>query len=334
MGSAMRRFLLSTVAGIVLTGSIFAGGQIVSSQNVVSSAPEGASSAEAPLTPSTSGIQPINGNGAPLTPSTPSIQPLDDNVDVTIDPARLLPDLPELPRSKASFIGGTIDKLDRVRDQITVQVFGGGKMKIAFDTRTHIYQNSALASPSDLRPGDRVYIDTILDGSTVFAKTIRRKTTSAGESQGVVVSYRSDNGELEIRDMLSPRPLKIRLTSQTRLIHGDHAARVGELSAGTLVAVKFGPQQDGSDVAREVSVLAVPGARFTFVGTITAVDLRLGLLVLTSSIDHKTYELSLEPSLATVDDSLRPGADITVLARFDGSRYVAHTVTINSQNQR
>ena len=208
-------------------------------------------------------------------------------------------------------------------------------MKIAFDTRTHIYHNGAQASTSDLHRGDRIYVDTILDGSTVFAKNIRLKSvTSAGESQGVVVSYRGDKGELVVRDMLSPRPLKIRVTQQTRLLHGDHSAPASELAPGTLVAVKFGPQQDGSDVAREVSVLAVPGARFTFVGIVTAVDLRLGLLVLTSTIDHKTYEISLDPSLATVDDSLRPGTDVTVLSRFDGSRYVARSVTVNSQNQR
>jgi hypothetical protein len=216
-----------------------------------------------------------------------------------------------------------------------VQIFGGGKMRIAFDPRTRIYNNGAPASASDLRQGDRIYIDTILDGSTIFAKTIRLKTTSsAGESQGVVVSYRRDRGELVVRDMLSPQPLKIRVTSQTRLVHGDHSAPASEIAPGTLVTVKFGPQQDGGDVAREVSVLAVPGARFTFVGVVTAVDLRLGLLVLTSSIDHKTYEISLDSSLVPVDDSLRPGSDVTVLTRFDGSRYVARSVSVNSSNQR
>src|ERR1700756_5710279 len=124
MGSAMRRFLLSATAGIFLTGSILTGGQTLASQNVVSSPAENTGS-----------------NEAALTPSSKSIQPVDESVDVTLDPASLLPALPELPRSKPSLIGGTIDKLDRVRDQITVRVFGGGKMKIAFDPRTHIYQN-------------------------------------------------------------------------------------------------------------------------------------------------------------------------------------------------
>ena len=320
MGSSMGRFLSCAISGMVLAGSILASiaaGQVVASQNVVSAPPEGSGSTES----------------APV-PSTSSIQPVEEVSDTVLDPASLLPDLPALRPSKASLIGGTIDKLDRVRDQVTVQVFGGGKMKIAFDTRTHIYNNGAPASTSDLRKGDRIYIDTILDGSTVFAKNIRLKSaTSAGESQGVVISYRADRGELVVRDMLSPHPLKVRMTPQTRLVHGDHSAPASELAPGTLVAVKFGAQRDGSDVAREVSVLAVRGASFTFVGTVTAVDLRLGLLVLTSSIDHKTYEISIDPSLIPVDD-MRPGSDVTVLSRFDGDRYVARTVAVNSQNQR
>lgn len=315
----MGRFLLSAVVGTVVAGSVLAGmahGQAVPSQNVVASSAESSGS-----------------NDSEPTPSNKSIQPIEENSESTLDPASLLPDLPSLRPSKASLIGGTIDKLDRVRDQVTVQVFGGGKMKIAFDTRTHIYNNGALASASDLRRGDRIYVDTILDGSTIFAKNIRLKNASAGESQGVVISYRGDKGELVVRDMLSPRPLTIRLTSQTRLVHGDHSAPASELAPGTLVAVKFGPQHDGSDVAREVSVLAVRGASFTFAGVVTAVDLRLGLLVLTSVTDHKTYEISLDSSLLPVDDSVRPGADVTVLSRFDGNRYVARSVTVNSPNQ-
>ncbi len=312
---------LRAVSGMILAGSVLAGvanGQATPSQNVVSSASENSGS---------------NNDAAPL--SNNSIQPIEETSEAAVDPASLLPDLPALRPAKASLIGGTIDKLDRVRDQVTLQIFGGGKMKIAFDTRTHIYNNGAPASASDLRRGDRIYVDTILDGSTVFAKNIRLKTaTSAGESQGVIVSYRADKGEMVVQDMLAPQPLKIRLTPQTRLIHGDHTAPAGELAPGTLVAVKFGAQRDGSDVAREVSVLAVRGASFTFAGTVTAIDLRLGLLVLTSSIDHKIYEISIDPSAVPVDDGVRPGSDVTVLSRFDGSRYVARTVTVNSQNQR
>ncbi len=315
----MGRLWVAALSAIVLTGCTVDGlaqGQAASSQGMVSSSVSSTSS-------------------APLTPlSKDAIQPLAEESDMTLDPATLLPDLPSLPRAKASLIGGTIQKLDRVRDEITVQVFGGGKMKIFFDTRTHIYEGSGQGSTADLHQGDRIYIDTILDGSTVFAKTIRLKTTaSAGESQGIVTSYRSDRGELQLRDPLSPQPLKIRITPETNIVHGDHSASAGELVAGTLVAVKFGSQQDGRDVAREVSVLAVPGASFTFAGRVTGLDLRLGLLTLTSATDNKTYEIYFDPSVIE-DDTLSRASDVTVLTRFDGNHYVARSVTVNSQHQQ
>jgi len=252
-----------------------------------------------------------------------------------VDPASLLPDLPKLPSAKASLIGGTIGKLDRVRDQMAVELFGGGKMTIAFDPRTHVLREGVEAPASDLRPGDRVYVETILDGSTVFARTIRLKTsTSAGESQGIVTNYRAGKGELEIRDALSPQAVKIRVSSQTRILQGNHSAAAGTLAPGTLVAVKFGPHGEGEEVAREISVLAVPGEQFTFAGQITAIDLRLGLIVLMSSTDHKSYEVYVDPSVVAIDDNVRPSADVTVLTRFEGNRYVARSITVNSPNRQ
>jgi Domain of unknown function (DUF5666) len=270
---------------------------------------------------------------SPATNSAPDS--VSDDVEIAIDPASLLPDLPSLPPEKATLIGGTLQKLDRIRDEITVRVFGGGKMKISFDPRTHIYLGTNPGSTSDLHQGDRVYVDTILDGSTVFAKTIRLKNTaSAGESQGIVTSYRSDRGELLLRDVLSPHPLKVLLTPETKVVQSGESASAGELVPGTLVAIEFGSQQDGRDVAREISVLAVPGSTFTFVGRVTGLDLRLGLIVMTSSTDNKTYEIYFDPSLIPADENLHESAQVTVLTRFDGSRYVVRSLTVNSPNQQ
>jgi len=85
-----------------------------------------------------------------------------------------------------------------------------------------------------------------------------KTSTFSGESQGIITSYSAGKGELQIRDALSPRAVKIRITSQTKIIEGDRAASASKLSPGTLVAIKFGPRQDGGEVAREVSVLATP----------------------------------------------------------------------------
>jgi hypothetical protein len=208
-------------------------------------------------------------------------------------------------------------------------VFGGGKMKIAFDPRTKILKNGETALPSDLRRGDHVSIDTILNGGTVFARNIRLTTSIPGESQGTVVSYQDSSHELDVRDRLSPRVLKLRLTPQTRVIDQGKNAAPGELVRGTLVSIRFGAQKDGRNTVDEITVLAVPGRSFTFVGHVTNLDLRAGLIVLTSTTDGKTYEISFDPSEMKLEDSLAQAADVTVVTQFDGSRYVARSVKVN-----
>lgn len=325
MGRSVGR-ILSSIASAVLAVAILgctanaqavASQLAVASQPVVGSQPTGASQPTAPPAVTPSGIAPAATDA--------------DSADIAVDPASLLPDLPTLPPTKASLIGGTIQRVDRVRDQLTVQVFGGGKMKIFFDTRTHIYEGSVLGSAPDLRIGDRVYVDTMLDGSSVFARNIRLAADAiSGRSQGVVKSYRADKGELVLRDMLSPDPVKLRLTSRTQIVQDGHAAYANQLVPGTLVDVNFTSQKDGRD-AQQVSILAVPGTDFTFGGVVASLDLHIGLLVLTSSTDHKTYEIYLDPSAITVDDRLKLGADVTTVANFNGTRYVARSLTINSR---
>jgi hypothetical protein len=312
-GNDMSRLLPITLIGLILSG--LARAQAAPAQSVTSKPPA------------------IELADDPLANDPP--QPAETASAPALDPASLLPEPPSLPPSKATLVGGTVEKLDRVQDQLTVRVFGGDKVRILFDPRTRIYRDGAPASAADLRQGDRVYVDTVLDGSTVFARNIRVKTGApVGESQGVIVSLRRDGAELTMRDALSPRSLKVRLSASTRIVQGDQSVPASRLVPGTLIAVKFGAQPDGRDLAREVSVLAVPGSNFTFAGQITALDLRTGLLVLTSTTDHKTYEIYLDPTLVPIDDSLRQGADVTVFTRFEGNRYVARIVTVNNRAQQ
>jgi hypothetical protein len=253
----------------------------------------------------------------------------DTTRDSAVNPASLLPAVPSLPPQKASLIGGTVEKMDRVRDELTIRVFGGGKMKIAFDPRTKILKNGETALPSDLKRGDHVSIDTILNSGTVFARNIRLTTSIPGESQATVVGYKEGSHELDVRDRLSPRVLKLRLTPQTRVMDQGKNAAPGELVRGTLVSIRFGPQKDGRNTVDEITVLAVPGRSFTFVGHVTNLDLRAGLIVLTSATDGKTYEISFDPSEMKLQDSLAQAADVTVVTQFDGSRYVARSVKVN-----
>ena len=244
-----------------------------------------------------------------------------------VAPAALLPALPDLRPQKTSIVGGTVEKLDRLRDQITLRVFGGGKMKIEFDPRTSIYKADGKGTASDLRAGDHVSIDTVLDGSNIFARNIRVEASGAGESEGVVVRYSAARGELIVHDVISPHPLKVHVTDQTKVTDHGNAVAIGAVRAGTLVTLQFDAQRNGLNQARQIGVLAVPGEAFTFVGRITALDLSSGLLVLTSATDGKTYEIHFDPATAG-NDRLREASDVGVLTRFNGQRYVAENISL------
>ena len=252
----MGRFLLPVVLRIVLAGVLLAGmahGQAIPSAICVSSS-----------------------KGRLRRPMTSAQPPEEESSAECSTPPACFPIFRRFPAQKPVSLAEPLKGSIVCGTRSRYEIFGGGKIIIAFDPRTRIYHDGADAPVSDLHQGDRVYVDTILDGSTVFARTIQLQTSKpAGECQGIVTSYRIDKNELMIRDALSPQPLKVRIASHTRITDRGHPASGNELAPGTLVAVKFDAQQDGSDVAREVSVLAVPGASFTFAGLVAALDLRL-----------------------------------------------------------
>lgn len=259
----------------------------------------------------------------------PEITEIDSGVSV--DPASLLPDLPPVPQKNATLVGGTLEKLDRVRDRVTVRVFGGGRTTALIDPRTRVFRGTKDVTIADLREGQRVYLDTILDGSTIFAKNIRLDAVAAlGESRGVIVKYREDGGELSIRDSIVPFPIKVRLSTSTQFVQGDRNVPASTLVPGSLVDVTFEPEGNGHDTARKISILALPGTRYVFSGQVVHIDLRTGLLVLNSSTDHKTYEIYLDPSFRP-DDSLQPGSTVTAVTSFQDSRYVTRNLTVQPQ---
>jgi len=277
-------------------------------------------------------VSPKNANTADanIEPRKPPVTENSDDASISVDAASLLPDVPPVPRENATLVGGTIERLDHVRDRVTLRLFGGGgRQTVWFDPRTQVFRGGKTASIADLHEGERVYLDTILDGSTVFARTMRLDRTSAtGESQGIVMKYRVDRGELTYRDSLSPDPVRVRITPATRVKQGDRVANVNALVAGSLIAIGFTSDGAGRNTANEITILALPGTRYTFAGDVVHIDLRSGLLVLNSSTDHKTYEVYLSPS-ANPDDNLQPGANVTVVTNYDGSHYVVREITIN-----
>lgn len=292
----------------------------------------GAAKAQASAQATSAMVSPNNSaTDGNIEPRKPSITDENAEDSITVDPSSLLPDLPPVPHANATLVGGTIAKLDRVRDRVVVKVFGGGDMTILYDPRTVVYRGGKEASITDLQQGDRIYLDTILDGDTVFARTIRLGGTRAsGESQGVVVGYRPERNELTLRDSLSPKSVQVHLNSNTRVVQGGKQVSANVLLPGSLVSITFSAEGNGHNTAQQVSILAVPGQHFTFSGAVVHIDLRTGLVVVKSSTDNKTYDIYLGRSI-TPDENLHPGTTVTAVTDYDGTRYVARNLTINSQ---
>jgi hypothetical protein len=251
------------------------------------------------------------------------------------------PGLPSMPRGKSTVIGGAIRTVDQVRDQLTLNVFGGGKLKVLFDERTQVYRDGLKTSLRVLRAGDHVSVETMLDGTTVFARSIHMLSElPEGECQGQVMNYNPADGELTVRDALTRNPVKLRVPAGIAVVRLGQAASSSAdlgstgLNQGTLVSVKFRPDNKGHGVASEVAILATPGAAFVFVGNVASLDLHFGRLVVVDPRDDKHYDVFFDSARFPVSRDLREGADVTVTADFDGARYVATAITMNSASEK
>ena len=267
--------------------------------------------------------------GVPATPAPEPNPPA--AVAAPANRASAMPDLLPQPKGKSTVIGGTIAKVDRVRDELTIKIFGDGKMRIGFDGRTRIDRNGAPASEADLQIGERVYLDTRQAGKNIFAEHIRMAAQDAtGQTTGQVMSYDGRTGELVLNDAISPQTLKLRVVAATTISRDNQPASREDLTSGTLVSVAFLPSGTGQSVARQVSILATPGKTFLFVGRVAQLDLHLGLLVVVDPRDQKSYEIAFDPKVIAVSDNLREGSKVEATTSFDGRRYVATEIRVDS----
>lgn len=243
-------------------------------------------------------------------------------------------DLPPLPRSEVSLIGGTVVRTDPIRDRIVVRAFGGKDLTLDFDVRTHILQGMNALSVHNIRPGTRIYADTISKDGRIFAKTIRIGTgASVGEARGQVIDYEAAESVLRVRDLISSQPFSIHIGAATEVQADGRTVPATELVAGSLVHVTFRSGSEGSNSAQKIEILARPGSTFTFAGRIVVVDLRDGHLTLAENASENTFEVALDSLSQDAKLRLRQGADVIVRARFDGRRYQAQSIEPMSNAQ-
>lgn len=236
-------------------------------------------------------------------------------------------DLAPLGKSQVSLIGGTVSRIDPIHDRMTLRAFGGRDVTINFDVRTCVMNGDTVAAMREVKPGTRLYADTVWSDGHIFAKTVRLSTNVAqGETRGQVAWYDSNRRILRVRDAISAHGFNVQVTTNTQILSVGQSATTSALASGALVSVRFRPGAEGTNLADQIEVLAQPGGTFTFAGKILSIDMRNGYLTLIEPDSHNTFDVGLSSLPPDVRAKLKEGADVTVNARFDGTSYQAQNV--------
>jgi hypothetical protein len=242
--------------------------------------------------------------------------------------------LPPDPRGKSTIMGGEILNVDPVRDQFSLKAFGERPMKIMFDERTQVFRDGKKISLRDLGTERHASVQTVLDGTSVFALSVHILSQAPqGECEGQVLSFNPDSGELSIGSPLTPEPIKLLVPADTltarlgQTTFTSGRSGLSDLAHGALVSVKFEPDKQGRPVARKITILAVPGSEFILAGEISFLDLNAGQLDLVDPRDEKRYQISFATSRIPGTRNLHLGDHIRVSANYESVGYVANNIT-------
>jgi len=248
----------------------------------------------------------------------------------------ICPALPSAPQGKSTLIGGEIRKVDAVRDQFTLAVFGGRPIKILFDARTQLYRDGIKLSPGDLHPGERASVETCwMKQTSLLSASVCGPAHPRVISKARCCVYNPGTGELTISGTLSHEPIKLLVPAGTPVLRDEQAAfssapsGSSDLVAGALISIKFESNHQGQGVATQITILATPGSTFVFNGNVSFLDLQSGRLVLVNVRDDKSYQIVFDPARFPMSRHLHQGDRVTVTANFDGARYVACSMTVS-----
>lgn len=245
-------------------------------------------------------------------------------------------DLLAIPAGKSTVIGGTIASVDPISDRLTLRVYGSKPMKVFYDERTEVYRDGAKVNLRDLQPNTRASVETMLDGTTVFARSIHLLSKAPeGEARGQVVSFDAGTHMLTLNEGLSRQSIRLSVSPETHVVREGQAATKGATTAttrdlvkGALIRASFRSDTKGGGIADQIAILALPGARMTFEGNVTHLDLHSKVLVVADGAEDQSYKITFDPASFPVSKDLREGQRVKVQAEFDGSGYQAREIAI------
>ena len=245
-----------------------------------------------------------------------------------------LTDVPPLPRGKSTILGGSIQDVDPVRDRFQLHIYGEKPMRILFDERTQVFRDGKKIPLRELGPALHASVQTTLDRADVFAVSVHILSQQAdGDYQGRVLSYNPDTGVLTLTSTTNREAFRVQISNQTSFKRLGQSAfssissSANDLLPGSLVSVTFETDNHGKGMAHEISVLAAPGASFIFSGTLSALDLHTGALVLVDPRNNQSYQVFFDPTREPAS-RLRAGQHVRISADYDGKRYVATEIAI------
>lgn len=282
------------------------------------------------------GVTPGVGNTIPSTSSVPAASapetttPSNSSADNSDNPYDPLLEPPPLPKGKPTLIGGIATHVDHVRDRLTIQPFGKGeKLKVFIDERSHIYRNGTETTVLGIHQGDRVYADTMLDGSKIFAKNIRVITQpTLAEVRGQVIAVHPDKGTVTVQDQLSSKPVSFAIGGLTKYSSPKGNVTASDVRPGALVDVQFATGRQSRDTATEVTIVAKPGDSYLFAGEVTSIDMHSNVFVVENRSDDQAYEVHFDRGAMPDVQTLKIGEQVTARAIFDGKQYKTNDLTI------
>lgn len=267
--------------------------------------------------------------------SVPKPTPLQEALPAATAP-KLAAELPPVPKGKSTVMGGVLKKVDLVRDQFVLNIYGGQKLKILFDDRTQAYRDGKKISVLDLKTDDRVSVETTLDGTKIFALRVHQLTKMPeGEVSGQIVAYDPTTRQVTVSETRSSNQLVLDVPPGTPVtLEGQNGASSQPMPGfnfvpGSIIDAKFKSAKDGHGALTSVSVYATVGTTLIFRGHVSSIDMHTGKLVMIDPDTDQIHTITFDPAAFPKTNELQKGASVKAEALFTGSAFMLQRLSLD-----